>query len=347
MIDKGYEKLASKSMKSRLRPIVTGFLKMAVSLGLLYWFISTDRLPLEQMRMLAQWHVIALGLLLIGVNLTLSSERWRAILHSQGFYARFFPTLKMTLVGNFFSFFMPGGVGGDVIKAYYVVQNLDKNKSQAVATVIFDRILGLFTMVLMAFVACLVEYEFLLQNPTVRSFFVILTLITTAFLTLFFLLWSRRTVFVRDFILAKVTRIPFLYRNLRRVNQFGLRKRQFVQIIALSFLAQAVSIVFFISIANALGFVDIPLAVFLFVVPMGFIATALPISPGGIGVGQAAFFFLFNLALGRETEVGSVVITAFQAFLLAYGLIGAILYVFIRQHLAIHDPTEQELQSHS
>lgn len=331
-------------MKNHVRSILTGTLKMVFSFGLLYWFIATGRLPLEQMRVLADIKVIFWGLILSGGTLFLASERWRAILQSQGFQAQVGPTMRMTLIGNFFSFFMPGGVGGDVIKAYYAVQNVGKKKAQAVATVIFDRILGLFTMVIMAFVACLAEPALLVHNSVVRSFFVLLGLLTLGFLLAFFLLWSRRTVTFRGRVLQWSEGISFIHRNLNRLNQFSLRKKQFFQIILLSILSQTMSLLFFIGIASSIGFGDIPLAVYLFVVPMGFIATALPVSPGGIGVGQAAFFFLFNLALGHESQVGTVVITAFQVFLLAYGLIGALLYVFIRQHLPLHG-SEQELQA--
>lgn len=318
-----------------VKQIVISVVKLSISLGLLIWFVRTGKLPLKEMMVLTDPKTFALGIVLSGMTLFFASERWRAILYSQDFKVPPLPTLRMTMIGTFFSTFMPGGVGGDVVKAYYVVQNLESKKAQAIATVLFDRLLGLYTMLVTAFVACLLEYEILMAHPVIKSFFLALTTLVFLFTVMFFSLWSRRTVQFRDYLLKKVEPIPFLSRNLSRLNQFKLNKTQFFQIIFMSLLSQACMFVFFVSIASLVGFPDIPIGVYLFVVPMGMIATAIPISPGGIGVGQAAFFFLFNLALNKETQVGAILITAFQVFTLIYGLVGAIFYVFLKQHLPI------------
>ena len=55
---------------------------------------------------------------------------------------------------------------------------------------------------------------------------------------------------------------------------------------------------FVYAIAQAMGETTIPISAYFFLVPVGTVVQALPISPAGIGVGQAAFFFLFNHYLG-------------------------------------------------
>lgn len=326
--------------KPRLKQFLIGFAKLAISLGLLVWFVQTGKLPLQEMKVLLDPQTFALGMLLTGLVMLFSSERWRFILHSQGFKVPMLPTLRMSLIGTFFSTFMPGGVGGDLVKGFYVVQNTSSKKAQAVASVIFDRILGLYTMVMIAFFACLIEYDVLLHHPILKSFFLGLCVLVFIFTMTFFSLWSRRMTKFRDFILEKVESVAFLHRNLSRLNQFKLNKTQFAAICFLSVLAQAAMFTFFVVIASLIGFGDIPIGVFLFVVPLGFIATAIPISPGGIGVGQAAFYLLFNIVLGRETQVGSILITAFQIFTLLYGLLGAVFYVFLRQHMPLNESAE-------
>ena len=72
---------------------------------------------------------------------------------------------------------------------------------------------------------------------------------------------------------------------------------------------------------------EIPLAVYFFLVPVGTVVTALPISPAGIGVGQAAFYFLFSHYLGRESSLGPTSVTAMQIMNFAWGLLGAALYL--------------------
>jgi hypothetical protein len=60
---------------------------------------------------------------------------------------------------------------------------------------------------------------------------------------------------------------------------------------------------------------------------IGIIVQALPISPAGIGVGQAAFFFLFNLSLGKESQLGPTAITMIQIMQFMWGLVGAYFYL--------------------
>ena len=316
--------------------------KLLFSLGIIVWLVSTGKLPLAELKTLLDPRVIGWGLVVVALNLIFASERWRYLLKTQGFHVRFVDTLKMTLVGVFFSHLLPGGVGGDVVKAYYVLQRTDERRGMAVGTVVFDRLIGLFTMVLMAFATSCLEFEILSKHPALRTFALLLGLLFAAFLAVFWLMWSRRTVKLREKLLVMTTGIRVLHSPLHRLNQFQLRKGQFTRVVFLSFISQCCSLLFFIATAQLLGFDGIPLSTFLFCVPMGVMATAIPISPGGIGVGQAAFFYLFNLVMGVETQVGPLLITAFQAFLLFYGLIGAVIYIFLKGKASLPSPAHAE-----
>ena len=50
--------------------------------------------------------------------------------------------IKLSYAGNFFNFALPGTVGGDVIKAYYVTR-FTHHKTEAVTTIFLDRVVGL------------------------------------------------------------------------------------------------------------------------------------------------------------------------------------------------------------
>ena len=66
--------------------------------------------------------------------------------------------------------------------------------------------------------------------------------------------------------------------------------------------------------------------IFMFAVPVGFMVTAVPISPGGIGVGQAAFYFLFSKATGEPTDVGALGLTVLQSCHFVIGLFGFLIF---------------------
>jgi len=74
----------------------------------------------------------------------------------------------------------------------------------------------------------------------------------------------------------------------------------------------------------------IPIWVILLIFPFGFLATVVPISPAGIGVGQAAFFYLFD-KVSNQGEFGVLTITFFQAVQFLVGLAGGVLFIFYKK----------------
>ena len=57
-------------------------------------------------------------------------------------------------------------------------------------------------------------------------------------------------------------------------------------------------------------------------------AVAIPISPAGIGVGQAVFLTLFTWYNGVESSMGPTLITINQVCLALWGVVGAWFYFF-------------------
>jgi len=80
-------------------------------------------------------------------------------------------------------------------------------------------------------------------------------------------------------------------------------------------------------VGHVLNETAIPVASYFLLVPLGLIATSLPISPAGIGVGQVAFLALFTLHAGHNTEAGQVGISLHQMGLFAWAIVGAYFYL--------------------
>ena len=59
-------------------------------------------------------------------------------------------------------------------------------------------------------------------------------------------------------------------------------------------------------------------------IPLGLLANAIPITPGGLGVGEAAFDSLFGLA---GLSGGAEIMLAWRLFILAFGLVGLVFYL--------------------
>lgn len=83
------------------------------------------------------------GCFLCGLGNFLCWVRWYILVRAQDLPFSFFNGLRLGMVGYFFSTFMPGSVGGDIIKATFIAREQSR-RTLAVATVIVDRIVGLW-----------------------------------------------------------------------------------------------------------------------------------------------------------------------------------------------------------
>jgi uncharacterized membrane protein YbhN (UPF0104 family) len=108
---------------------------------------------------------------------------------------------------------------------------------------------------------------------------------------------------------------------------YGKDLKRIAYVIILSLVGQACSVLFLVLVGNMAGFVEVSTKTYFLVAPIGFMATAIPISPAGVGVGQAAFYFLFNIYTGTTTELGPTCITAFQVGTFILSLTGAFYYL--------------------
>jgi hypothetical protein len=75
--------------------------------------------------------------------------RWWLLLRSQSIFIRFWAAVKLYLLGWFYNNFMPGSVGGDLLRAWYVTKHTDK-KFEAVLSVFVDRVIGLSSTLVIA-----------------------------------------------------------------------------------------------------------------------------------------------------------------------------------------------------
>jgi len=75
--------------------------------------------------------------------------RWWILLRSQSIFIKFWAAVRLYLLGWFYNNFMPGSVGGDLLRAWYVTRHTDK-KFEAVLSVFVDRVIGLASTLIIA-----------------------------------------------------------------------------------------------------------------------------------------------------------------------------------------------------
>ena len=91
--------------------------------------------------------------LVYGLGFVAASWRWYLLLHHIRVQLPFFTVLRLALIGLFFNLFVPGGVGGDLIKMVYMKKESGDRYPQALLTVFLDRLMGLGGLLLVALLA--------------------------------------------------------------------------------------------------------------------------------------------------------------------------------------------------
>jgi len=309
-------------MQKNLKNGISQLLKLAFALALIYWLIRSDRLDFTSLTKLLKPLYLIPCLACVGIALSLGVERWRHFLKSQNISIPFYQAFQLSLIGVFFNFVMPGGVGGDLIKGYYITKSSPHAKMAAAVTVLLDRLIGLLAMSLIALLVMLFKWETVRSQNELMLIFLLVCGVTAASMIIWSLIFSRRLYNLGwiEKILKLLPRSQMLLKTYNSVTDYRHSKQVFFSTLFLSFAAQLFSILFFIFAGRALGY-DISATTYLVAIPIAFMVQSIPLSPGGIGVGQTAAFFLFNLMQPDAGPAGSLTTTAHQISLLSLFLV--------------------------
>jgi uncharacterized protein (TIRG00374 family) len=312
----------------RAKKLTFNLLKVGLAVVLIYWLIHSKKITMEPFLLMGQklWLIpltLFSCLLLIGIN----NYRWELLLQGQGVEAGFWETFKLTFIGLFFNLAVPGSVGGDVLKAYFITRAHPHAKLKVVTSVLIDRIVGLYSVIIIAFLAIISQWDKIKNVPPLRGIAFFVFFLVGAFSVFFVVGFSRR---IRGHsltgdIIKKAPAAQLIEKIYNGIHAFRGGQRQFVIGIFLSLIAQSQMIVVLYIIARELGF-NPDFKSFFFVFPVGFMAVAIPVSPGGVGVGQVVFLQLFQWFTGNSGTVGPTMITINQVSMALWSLVGAVFY---------------------
>lgn len=155
--------------RSWLGVLVNGCL-IALAFGLLAMVLNQNRDKiLEVLGRKLDPRLLIAGVLVFQVSLILTYLRWYALVRviEPRFTLR--ATLLLGFIGYVFNLVIPGAVGGDLIKAAYLAR-MRIRKTQAVASMVIDRILGLLGLFALASIAGAAAWG--MASPEVRRLIV-------------------------------------------------------------------------------------------------------------------------------------------------------------------------------
>ena len=322
----------------RTTNMIKFIIKTSLAGALIWWLINTGKLNFAALEPLWGNPRIAFLNILFWLSgaVILCSARWRSLVHGIGFTLSFFHTVRLNLIGLFFNAVMPGVVGGDVVKAIYVCK---KQPGQArvpvLLTILLDRVVGLLALFFISFCAVLLNWKLVFGIPVMRPF-VLLTLSVIAGVSLLGLMvvvpsHVRERFFLIRWIFMVINKIRFLRKVYEALRCYKDKPAYVLRAFCFGVLHQLLFVGLYLTISNTLISQSAHWGLLLTILPLGIVSTALPLTPGGVGIGHIAFDRLYSLiGLSGGANVFNIVFFG----QLALNLSGFIPYLFIRSELA-------------
>ena len=280
----------------------------------------------------------AASLVVMGGILFAGVARWRVALAVQGLHLPWSRALEISFVAHFFNSFLLGSTGGDVMKAYYAARETHHKKTEAVVSVLVDRVIGLWAMLLFACMMIPFNLDRITGQPWLRLPGLIMIGATVGGSGVLFLAFrggvSKGWSGARDW-LRRLPKGDWIERLLDSCRLYG-RDRGFVpKALGISMLLNALCVVQFVVLARGMG-LTVPALALGFIVPTVICFSALPITPSGIGVRENLYVQM--LAVGSLAVPPSLALAlsllAFAGSVI-WSLVGGVVYLTLknRHHL--------------
>lgn len=308
----------------RGRSIGFAILRLAVGLALLAVLATTGALDWGALSgLLHRWYFTVGTVLLALSGITLTAWRLCVLLRPRGFRMGIGDSMRLTLIGVFFNAAMPGASGGDLVRIYYAAKGNEGRRAEIVTVLLLDRFVGLVALLMYPVVLAPLYLSLLANNPSLRL--VVLTaagaVAGLAVATWLFFLRGRGGVLPR--FLQKMPGRALVERAISTLRLYGTDRRPLWTALALSLCAHGLGVTGFVLLARAVVSPTFEWALFV-IVPLGLVVNTLPLTPGGLGVGEAAFAVLFGMA---GLQGGPEVLISWRLVTILVGLSGLIFYL--------------------
>lgn len=298
----------TSAMKKTIKKISGNILRLGLGIGIIIYILTKINLGelLEVLRQsLTHWPWLAIGTAISAVSLLAGAERWKIILDAQGLKMARSRVFCITLIGQFFNSFMFGSTGGDLARAYYAAKETHHRKTEAVATVVIDRMIGLVVLNLIAGIMLAARYHFYISHWTTHVPALLMLGMIAATVTALFVIYNIR-LFKGWRILRRIEHHPKLGPVIRRmlisIYLYHRRWKVLLKTALITLFIHTMIIIQCYCFGRSLQ-ISMTILDYFTVIPLIISLAAIPITPGGLGVRE-------GLAV---TMLGALGVSAHQA----------------------------------
>jgi glycosyltransferase 2 family protein len=285
------------------------------------------------------WPILAAGLTCTFLAVSLSFVRWHVLVNALGLSFRLVDALRLGALGFALNFVSLGSIGGDLFKAIFLAKEYPGRRTEAVATVLADRVVGLLMMMLLASTAIL--FSDWRNSPPEISLLCHTILLATAvaFAGTGMLLFV--PLLTGELIRGWAEKVPLVGETAGRligaVEAYRDQKARLFLAAGIGLVVDTFFVTSFYLVARGLPVQAPTFAQHLMIVPAANMAGAIPATPSGLGTLEAAVEALYQAVPGNSGILpgdGTLVALAHRVTMIAVAMIGMIYYVSQRAELS-------------
>jgi glycosyltransferase 2 family protein len=306
--------------------VLPSVLRIAVGIGLLFYLEASGAINWSVfLNLVVAWPTALEGLGLLLATIVLASWRLCLLLRPHNLHLSLWASIKLSLIGTFFNTCLPGAAGGDIIRIYYATEGNAGRRTEVATIMLLDRLVGMFGLLLWPLIVAPLFPQLMASIPMLTV-----------------LLWSTAAIAAAMFLGVLLCTIPRIRQSrllawlFHHVPLGHHAERVFDTIytyrhsrglwgvaVLLSLLIHGCLIWTLLHLVNVTSPTRATWSMVV-LIPLGFLANTLPLTPGGLGVGEAAFNRLFALA---GFTGGAEALLGWRMLLLLIGLLGLGFYL--------------------
>lgn len=320
--------LLNKSLFTRNTVILV--IKIVLAIIVITFLLKNGSLDFDLiMNAFSRPGIFSLALLCLFSGIVLSGVRWWILLSLTGNNFSLRTIMSLQLMGSFFSSWLPGAVGGDAVRGVLLFRLMENGRSTALFSIVMDRVFATFGLISIAVFASFSLSTSFTDNAMMLSYLSILKM------TLFGLFISILFIIIVIWISIRFSLFRYLPNKIKKyVSPIAVAIIKYrdswptlIFCSAISTLASGVVVIGIVFIADIFYFAPDP-SVTAIAGVMGNVSSVIPLTPGGLGVGEAVFAKICTDLSGTTAPFATIYFTFRVAMLISNipGLIITLIY---------------------
>lgn len=283
-------------------------LKLSLAFTLLYWLYDSDALDLTLFRQLEfdgnAAQLLGLNALLLFAGAILLSLRMWRLLNLLDFDVSIREAIRVNLASMSLGLMLPGLVGVDAIRVTYFCLKSRDRKVDAFTCILADRMIGIYALILLAAIATVIGV--LIDLQFIHSGFIAVSVGGLLALSVAIALMSSKRLLEQGPLSLVYKRLPaLLHRIVEGIQRIIVFRRDVGLCLAITVVSQSITIFNFVIVGILIND-SLPLLAHFILDPIALFFNTVPITPGGLGITESVFAYLYESAASSNGALVSL-----------------------------------------